>query len=398
MKSLSDIQSTRKLYHLIKSRIKSKKISFILERIVIFLLVLVYRFKILFSKKNNKIQEISKIQDYNEPDMEENRKMIQINNDLCYDVSILVPVYNVELYLEQCIQSLIGQKTNCKYEIIFVNDGSTDKSKEILKKYKEVKNVRIITQENKGLAETRNVLLENASGKYIFFVDSDDILQDNAIEKMFNEAIKNDYDIVQCSYYKFNEQATYYIEFDERNIINSKYLNMQLPGFAWGKLIKVELFNNKRFPTGYLYEDTIIPFLIFSECKKIKIISDCFYGYRINANGIVRKSKSSVRCCDTAYIFDQILYQMNVNNIKIDYEVYKFILNCQFSYVTYGRIKDMDEQIQRFVFFKLCTYIDEIKSELNKNENIITQNLDKSLKTKDFELWKLSSKIINLCN
>ena len=121
------------------------------------------------------------------------------------DLTIIVPVYNAEISLTRCIDSLINQETKYKYEIVLINDGSTDNSLKILKKYeKKFDFIKIFTQSNKGIAETRNVGIKNITGKYVAFVDSDDYVTQDYVEKMLICAYKNDADIVRTNYYEYD--------------------------------------------------------------------------------------------------------------------------------------------------------------------------------------------------
>jgi glycosyltransferase involved in cell wall biosynthesis len=391
---IKDIQSTRKLYHLIETKTKSKIIATVCEKIIIAILMLIYRVKVLFSLK--KVNAECRECNIAKKDITQ-MQALQVSKEYKYDVSILIPVYNVEKYLEECIASILNQKTEFSYEIVFVNDGSTDASLEILNKYKDMDNVNIITQKNAGLAYARNVLLKNAKGKYIFFVDSDDLLAENTIQVLMQNAQKYELDIVQSSYFKFSDNFRNNISYHDEILENDKYKILQMPGFAWGKLIKLEMFDNKIFPSGFLYEDTIMPFLILSQAKKVMIIKDCLYGYRVNLNGIVNQSKKSKNCIDTIWVFEQVLSQMKNNDIDIDYDMYKFIINCQFSYVTYGRIKNMDKDFKIYVFLEMCRVFEKIQMELDNSECFISKNLEKSLREKNYILWYETSKLINYC-
>lgn len=100
------------------------------------------------------------------------------------DLMIVVPVYNVEKYLRKCIESILNQKTQFTYKAVFVNDGSTDNSLQILREYEEYSCVEIISTENRGVSEARNIAISKNYGKYILFMDSDDYLTEDAIEKL----------------------------------------------------------------------------------------------------------------------------------------------------------------------------------------------------------------------
>ena len=117
------------------------------------------------------------------------------------DVSIIIPVYNTEKYLKQCLESLINQKTEFKYEIICVNDGSTDNSEKILEQFSE--DIQHIYIKNSGPGAARNLAIQKAKGQYLLFVDSDDYVSENFVQRMTEEAIQNNADVVICNFYRF---------------------------------------------------------------------------------------------------------------------------------------------------------------------------------------------------
>lgn len=119
-----------------------------------------------------------------------------INHSPDYDIQIILPVFNVEKYLEKCIESILNQKTKASYYVTIIDDGSTDNSTKILEKYKKNRKIQIIHQENKGLSGARNTGLNYNNSNYIMFVDSDDKLPVNAIEKLYSLAIEKSHDIV----------------------------------------------------------------------------------------------------------------------------------------------------------------------------------------------------------
>ena len=145
------------------------------------------------------------------------------------NLSILVPAYNVENYIEECIDSLLDLDTN--YEIIIINDGSTDNTKQILQKYKKYNYIKIINQKNMGIAHTRNNLLKNATGKYIFFIDSDDYIN----KEKFNELLKkvNNQDLILFNYNIFNNNNKKV----KKNIFNENFINIKKNKDFFFKLI-----------------------------------------------------------------------------------------------------------------------------------------------------------------
>ena len=204
--------------------------------------------------------------------------------DCNYDLTIIIPAYNVELYIDECLKSVLEQKTEYKFLVKIINDGSTDNTFEILKKYQIYNNVEIINQGNKGFSGARNTGLKHIESKYIMFVDSDDKLADNAIQNLLENAYENDSDIVEGGFHKFDNNKIL------ETYIHKCKINVNafgtLKGYPWGKVIKSSLFKNIKFPEGFWYEDTIFMYLIFPMCKKATTIKEIVYWYRFNTHGI----------------------------------------------------------------------------------------------------------------
>ena len=116
------------------------------------------------------------------------------------DISVIVPIYNASRYLNKCLDSLVNQ-TKKELEFILINDGSTDNSESIIKSYND-KRIKYFKRSNHGIGKTRNFGINNASGKYIMFLDSDDYLEENACEVLFNKALKEDSDLIVFDFYR----------------------------------------------------------------------------------------------------------------------------------------------------------------------------------------------------
>ena len=233
---------------------------------------------------------------YQAPEMWTNGIIKKKHENYKYDLSIILPVYNVSKYLNRCLESIISQNTNITYEIICVNDGSTDNSLEILKKYSKIdKRIKIISQKNQGLSAARNTGINESQGKYLMFVDSDDYISETCVEKLMREAYSSNYTLVKAGYIEINadtETEIRKIKFKEQIIAKANKINLEkVEGHAWGCVVKSEVFDNIRFPVGYWYEDMIMKMLVFPKCKKIKILNEPLYFYRINYNGLSRKSQ-----------------------------------------------------------------------------------------------------------
>lgn len=202
-------------------------------------------------------------------------------------ISIIVPVYKVEDYLERCIKSLINQ-TLKDIEIILVDDGSPDRSREICDKFKEIDNrIKVIHKNNGGLSDARNAGLEVASGEYIAFVDSDDWIDSDMMEVLHNLSQKYDADIVECSWReiytdKIREETNNTEQIIEGNNIFALRSQLQWKYFksvVWNKLYKKYLFNYIRFPKGRLHEDEFTTYKLFYFSKKLVYVDISKYNY-----------------------------------------------------------------------------------------------------------------------
>ena len=210
-------------------------------------------------------------------------------NDL---ISIIVPVYNVEDYLDKCINSIINQ-TYTNIEIIIINDGSTDNSYEICKSYKD-KRIKLYSIKNKGLSGARNYGISKSKGKYLAFVDSDDYIEKDYIEVLYNNLIKEDADLSCCSLYEVfkneiknkSKKDKYYV-MNSYETIEKTFTDEGLNVYVWNKLYKKELFKNIKFPVNKNSEDIYVMHEIISSCKKIVYESIPKYYYVQRKNSIV---------------------------------------------------------------------------------------------------------------
>lgn len=266
-------------------------------------------------------------------------------------VAIILPVYNVSKYLRCCLNSIVNQ-TYSNIEIIAVNDGSTDNSLDILKEYKmKDSRISIVNKKNGGLMSAWIEGLKYANSDLVTFVDSDDWIDVNLIEKLYNAMYSNDSDIVISSYQEewnngktkiiYNQFSSGYYEIDSfifGKIINydGKYRNRGLIINRWGKLIKKELLlkNIKYCDLSISYgEDVNIMIPVFGEAKSMYVINEPLYHYRMNQNSITHSYiKNMKNQIDTLYKHIQWYMEdtnqpLNVTEaLKLDY--LSLIISC----------------------------------------------------------------------
>ena len=216
-------------------------------------------------------------------------KQIKQNGRL---LSIILPVYNAETYIKQCLDSLLEQDTEQeKYEIICINDGSTDDSLRILEEYaKKYDNIRLIDKQNEGVSVARNLGLEKACGKYVWFVDADDFIKPNCL-KMIKVPIENEPDIINFSGYSFYRNLSH--EENERLKENKLVGNMHYWGFAGIHIYKSDIIksNNVFFNKDIKYgEDELFYIDAFEKAEKIISLNNVpLYFYRQHANSTMQK-------------------------------------------------------------------------------------------------------------
>lgn len=225
------------------------------------------------------------------------------------DISIIVPIYNAEKYLNKCIDTLLCQ-TKSEIEFILINDGSTDKTDEIIRKYKD-KRIKYYKNKNQGIGKTRNFGISKSTGKYIMFIDSDDYLEENTCQLLYDKAIKENADLVICNFYKVyyptnRIEEVKLLDFKNTTLKENPKLINEVNLSPWNKLYKRELItkNKIKFVEDLKYEDA--PFVIkaISKAKKITKVNECLNYYVIHGN-----SETTVRdrrCFDILKIIEII--------------------------------------------------------------------------------------------
>ena len=217
------------------------------------------------------------------------------NSFMTEKITVIVPVYNVEHYLDKCLDSLVNQ-TYKNLEIIVINDGSTDNSGEICQDYAQKDNrIVYIEKENGGQAEARNIGLDRMTGSYVTFVDSDDWVEVDYVETLYKKITKYQADIAVGNYYSFNEsEGMYYFHifgdsyyekmYDNVFIFENLYESQEMKSFAlisvWGKLYKADLFKQLRFDIGKLGEDGYLNQKIYLLAEKTIYLNKGLYAYR----------------------------------------------------------------------------------------------------------------------
>lgn len=246
-------------------------------------------------------------------------------------VSVIIPVYNAEKFLDRCLKSIFSQ-TLSNFEVILIDDGSIDNSYEIMINYKNKypEMVKIISQENLGISKARNIGISQACGEYIAFVDADDFVDPNFLELLYKNAKKNNADISCCNYYKyFNKIGRKYAHVFKmhKGIYNSQRAlkvlisDSRLQYYVWNKMFKRDLLlkNNITF-TNICFEDTEFCVKSFYFANKIAVIEKALYYY-------VKHDNSTISDIDLGKLNDYLQALANTRIFlekKQVFSIYKF--------------------------------------------------------------------------
>lgn len=212
--------------------------------------------------------------------------------------SVIVPVYNVEKYLDKCLASILGQ-TFKDYECIIVDDGSPDNSNTIIDNYvKKDQRFKVIHQKNMGISAARNAGLDIAKGDYITFIDSDDYIANDYLEKFASKITSTDADIVICGFIEVYAEYIKEVSSKSENTdeIKKNILADVLHAYPWNKCYKKDLFQNIRFPVNKIFEDLLtIPEVCLNAQKIVCIPEKLYYYNRQNLNSITSNLSTEKR-------------------------------------------------------------------------------------------------------
>ena len=280
-------------------------------------------------------------------------------------ISIIIPIYNVEKYLNQCLDSVY--KLDLKHkEIILINDGSTDNSLKIAQEYykKNNENTKLIIQKNQGLSGARNTGIKNSQGEYLFFLDSDDFIDSESLEKFFQEGMKKNQEILIGNYFN------YYLDKDNNEKINLVKYSKKLVGIynksgdffiesgmkdktfivvAWKNLYRKDFLikNNLFFENGLLHEDNLFTLQAFRLAKKVGYSKEKFYYYRQDNPNSIMKTLKEKNYIHMLYIIKKLIrFQEKLENENRYFN--RILLGIYWQIVKNGKIKN-NELFQRML-------------------------------------------------
>lgn len=306
-------------------------------------------------------------------------------------ISVIVPIYNTESYINKCIDSIIEQ-TYTNLEIILIDDGSTDNSGRICDEYasKDAR-IKVIHQQNGGMSDARNKGLDVATGEIITFVDSDDYIDSLMYEKMLELQEEHDADIVCCAYKLVNDKEVRDYSDDTVTIFGdgemfAEYISpthgcMPSPA-VWNRLYKKDIFRDVRFIKGRMYEDKDISCRTLVKCKKGVFINTAFYNYVYREGSVSRLPMNAKSADDFIYMYK---IQLDMIQQKLDKNVYMKAMNVYFLLLLdcYCRVYKRDKIARKLISKEMNRIKSEAKVALAMEKEEIP-NGDYKMITKAF--------------
>lgn len=315
-------------------------------------------------------------------------------------ISVIVPIYNIEQYLKNCVDSIINQSYK-NLEIILVDDGSTDNSGKMCDEYKNSDaRVKVIHKENGGLASARNIGLDNATGNYIGFIDGDDIIHPDFYSTLYNLLLKENVDIAECNFLRIpmenslevekilseenKKQDIENIKYDNKHALNLLFGSYLTPYIkkvvVWNKLYKKELWQNIRFPLGRLHEDEFTTFRILYEAKTFAETNSYLHGYMQTKNSIMRQTIKAKRVQDNleAYV-EACKFFKEKNELEIEVKTRRKLLEYYIELSGKVLISDNEESEKKDL---LKNMENDYKISYEKYMDFIKKNTDDEYENK----------------
>lgn len=313
--------------------------------------------------------------------------------DIQYDLQIVIPVYNVEKYVAECLGSVLSQKTQYHVLVTVINDGSTDGSGDILRDYAKRDGnrceIEFISQANRGFSEARNTGFKTIKGNYVMFLDSDDILPPGTVESMLTDSRKMDADILQGNWFKFPNTGPENCNVKECYVYQDgidQDGSSAVSGFPWGKVYKYTVLEHFQFPAGFWFEDTPVTFILAGMPWRFCTTSQFVYGYRRNPAGISATARFNNKSIDTFWITERCLEEFPSFGLQYDTRALDYLLRQ--SVMNWSRIRKQPKNIREATFVLTSNLISHYFSGINLPQNPTLQQIWRALTEKHFRKFE----------
>ena len=315
-----------------------------------------------FKREEERIDCLTALKKYYNPQKSSCIREHNVINNHKYNLQIVIPCYNVDKFLNKCIDSILRKTTNYLISIILIDDGSTDNTSKICDKYAAIDSrIVVIHQQNKGFSGARNSGLDLINSDFLMFIDSDDYLDANFdLDGTLNKAYqlnKNVNDtILEFGFIRERDNIFFGKCLPKKGYIRpSNY-----KGFAWGKIFPSNIFSNIKFPLNYWFEDTFIKMIVLFlnnvKCFGTPIVG---YVYKDNKNSITHNYRNNKKSLDSFYIMSSLLEDAKELNIEFS-RFYSDTILWQVV-CTYTRTKHLEKNIKRSIFYNTVNLFNKYK-------------------------------------
>ena len=296
------------------------------------------------------------------------------------DISVIIPVYNVERYVGACLESVLAQELDGTFEVIAVIDGSKDRSEEVVRSFSQDKRLRIISQSNAGLSAARNTGIAQAKGRWLAFVDSDDMLAPGHFDSLYKRAQMGDCDIVGSLWRRMSEDGTV-------GELGETHRTCMAP---WGRLYKREVWEKLRFPVGCWYEDLITPCCIDPLFREV-FIEDAGYLYRSRPGSIVEETSTNPKALDAFWAMDEMLSWRSDLGIALEQADWDRIL-WLLGPLLMGRTTFLNNKARQALFSACCDMVASLSelADIHTSRSGFWCDIERALREYRYELWCLA--------
>lgn len=308
-------------------------------------------------------------------------------NAVSCDLSVIVPVFNTERFVGGCLDSILAQDVNFDMEVVAVNDGSTDRSLEVLQSRAEWDGrLRIVDQENKGFSGARNAGIDVSRGRVLCFVDSDDMLVPGHLNALWSGIAKDSGVFVSGTYTKMSEDGE----------ILAAVRGPRIHGAPWSRLFWREQWSDIRFPEGFWFEDTLIAYCIKSRYTE-RFVQDAGYLRRVRTDSITATHDGSPKSIDSFWVVEEMIDWCRKLSIPLE-RVYEQTV-VQFGSLLWDRTRSLDDYQRRCLFVCCCCLVERVFGTLRETGSLPRLDgrlgfLERSLLSRNYPLWRESCKWI----
>lgn len=310
-------------------------------------------------------------------------------------ISIIITVYNSEKYIEKCLNSIKNQ-TFKDYEVLIINDGSKDKSKQKIEQFLTDKRFKLYNRTNHGIGASRNFGIKEAKGNYVMFIDSDDYIEKDTLKILYNKITKDNLDVVVCDYYEEDYDTKTLKEikikdFKNTTINKKPELLLTINKSPWNKMFKYSLIKDMKFPSNLKYEDSVFVCLSMKDAQ-IGKVNKCLNHYIVHGNS--ETTTMDKRVFDILDIVDNIRNDYNNSNENVLKYINEMTLQILTTYTVQQRYQP-NKNIRKDFIDKVFNYIETNIPNYKTNNYFKTRKL-KGIIEKNKTLTKLYCNIYNL--